>query len=459
MEPCVTCGNLEPVVPVSPCDCQCVTPGGGGQRDTHLIAPTRDTYTNWVEHNPIIPEGVFCLVKDRLFDGSLEYLIGDGTRTFTELISYAGAPLSRTGAENCSPLAALGKSTLDVSWLPVDSDGSGGLITNENGNLAVDFSLMPTDKFEALLKSLKMLIPIDRNYNFYVDQSSEAAADTIEDGRGTEAKPFLTIQACVNFVTSTYALGRRYITINVKAGTYAEALELPQYTRTSGYITIKSNSGDKDVIISPPTNDTGMRRSCVSATGGYWRLEHIVANYVASPTSSQGQPTAGCFVASEGAKLEIKGCSALQSVPDDPDALSDSRSFIIRMIWAASGATIEFEHDSVPTVIAMDKPVSAPFILTALHATRDASYILPSVVGSSATIECSGNCDTFLSLNGQSGVYPTGYGNIITFSGSTVTGKRYTLTNGSSVQINQSDTYFPGDTAGTVDDESYCYYA
>ena len=458
MEPCVTCGNVEPVVPVNPCDCQCVTPGGGEQRDTHLLAPTRDTYTNWVEHNPIIREGVLCLVKDRLFDGSLEYLIGDGASTFTELMSYAGAPLSRTGAENCSPLAALGKSTLDASWVPMVTDGSGGLITDEDGNIAVDFSQMPTDKFEALLKSLKMLIPIDRNYSFYVDQSHAAASDTIEDGRGTEEKPFLTIQGCVNFVTSTYALGRRYITIYVKAGTYAEALGLPLYTRTSGYIIIKSFSGDKDVIISPPTSDTGMRRTCVSATGGFWRLEHLVANYVASPTSSLNQPTAGCFAAGDGATLVIKGCSALQSVPDDPDVFSDSNSFVVRLFWAGSGAAIEFEMDSLPIVITMDKPASAPFSLSAVHGTRDSKFVLHRSVGATDTIECSGNCDTFLSLSGQSGVYSTGYGNIISFSG-TVTGKRYDLTTGSSVQIGQSDTFFPGDQSGTVDTSTYCFYA
>ncbi|MBQ2470477.1 MAG: hypothetical protein II514_04765 [Ruminococcus sp.] len=141
MEPCVTCGNTEPVVPVSTCDCQCVQNPQGIQRETRLLAPTRDEYTDWVTNNPIVPEGVLCMVKDRLFEGSLEYFIGDGVNEFTDMTTYAGAPLSRTGAANHSPLAASGKSTLDPSWLPIATSSDYGAVkistTGANGKVPV----------------------------------------------------------------------------------------------------------------------------------------------------------------------------------------------------------------------------------------------------------------------------------------------------------------------------------
>lgn len=49
------------------------------------IAPTRDTHANWTLHNPVLPEGVIGAVKDRLWSGSLEFVMGDGVSTYTAL--------------------------------------------------------------------------------------------------------------------------------------------------------------------------------------------------------------------------------------------------------------------------------------------------------------------------------------------------------------------------------------
>lgn len=48
----------------------------------------------------------------------------------------------------------------------------------------VDFSQMPTDKFEALMKSLRLPVWITRNINFYVDKSHANASDTLNAERG-----------------------------------------------------------------------------------------------------------------------------------------------------------------------------------------------------------------------------------------------------------------------------------
>lgn len=60
------------------------------------IAPTRDTHANWTLHNPVLPEGVMGVVKGRLWSGSLEFVMGDGISTYTELPKSAVEPSDNT---------------------------------------------------------------------------------------------------------------------------------------------------------------------------------------------------------------------------------------------------------------------------------------------------------------------------------------------------------------------------
>ena len=57
-------------------------------RNPVMTAPTRDTHTTWQTNNPIIPEGVLCITKNRLYEGSVEYFVGDGIKTYTELDKF-----------------------------------------------------------------------------------------------------------------------------------------------------------------------------------------------------------------------------------------------------------------------------------------------------------------------------------------------------------------------------------
>lgn len=57
-------------------------------RNAAMTAPTRDTHTNWSTHDPILPEGVFAITKDRRYAGSVEYFIGDGFSTYSELPKF-----------------------------------------------------------------------------------------------------------------------------------------------------------------------------------------------------------------------------------------------------------------------------------------------------------------------------------------------------------------------------------
>lgn len=67
------------------------------------IAPTRDTHANWEFNNPVLPDGVMGIVKDRLFAGSLEIVIGDGENAYTNLPKsglkvYTSTPQKATAA-------------------------------------------------------------------------------------------------------------------------------------------------------------------------------------------------------------------------------------------------------------------------------------------------------------------------------------------------------------------------
>ena len=57
-------------------------------REYKMLAPTRDTHSAWTANDPIIPEGVLCIVKGRLYAGSVEYFIGDGTSKYSELAKF-----------------------------------------------------------------------------------------------------------------------------------------------------------------------------------------------------------------------------------------------------------------------------------------------------------------------------------------------------------------------------------
>lgn len=54
-------------------------------RTAVMTAPTRDTHANWTANNPILPEGVLGVVFSRLYSGSVEFFVGDGTHTYAEL--------------------------------------------------------------------------------------------------------------------------------------------------------------------------------------------------------------------------------------------------------------------------------------------------------------------------------------------------------------------------------------
>ena len=57
-------------------------------RENRMTAPTRDTHANWTTNNPVLPEGVLGIVKDRRYSGSVEYIVGDGVTAYSALKKF-----------------------------------------------------------------------------------------------------------------------------------------------------------------------------------------------------------------------------------------------------------------------------------------------------------------------------------------------------------------------------------
>ena len=126
--------------------------------------------------------------------------------------------------------------------------GNDGITINGSGEIAVDFSQMPTDKFEDLVKSIRVPIWLESGKNFYVNGST--GSDTEDEGRGESAsKPFKTIQKCINYIADNYNLSSYTAYVNITDGTYEEDIRLPLYNSTTGSIQISGNSENKNAVI------------------------------------------------------------------------------------------------------------------------------------------------------------------------------------------------------------------
>ena len=214
-------------------------------------APQRE-YFNQV--NKLLSQHLFFLQSGNIYDwdAALNYNAGahvlgsDGLEYVA--ISPSGPDVPGVGAKD--PAGSRNKSQwLLLAALLMSSDG--GLVVDPvTGKGSVDFEQMPTDKFEALLKSIRVPIWLTRNKTFYVNGTT--GSDTLDDGRGeSEGKPFKTIQAAVNYVCDNYNLSRYNANIIIADGTYETGVfELPQYSATTGTLRLAGTTiASRDSVI------------------------------------------------------------------------------------------------------------------------------------------------------------------------------------------------------------------
>lgn len=326
--------------------------------------------------------------------------------------------------------------------LYVNIDTNSGLKIDEDGKISIDFSQMPTDRFEELMKQIRVPIWLTSNKNFYVNGAT--GSDTLDDGRGeSEGKPFKTIQACVNYVTDNYNVSRYILTINAKNGTYQNVV-LPEYSRTTGRILIK---GEENTSIS----FTGGKGRSVFVSGGEWSLENIkIQNILDDSDGNTPSYSDGIFVSngtcsinnvsfygtykrtSGGASRNIRSCvstnNGILNVNEDCSCtFTDSTSSSNKIVFFCLNGTINFSKRN----------------------NRIFYYIKSSF---STFVLCSNR--GFVNFETGDLLYQMEF-----VADDGVTGKRYAAQSGGAINVaGKGQEYFPGNISGSVDSSSFSWY-
>ena len=355
-----------------------------------------------------------------------------------------------------------GKLYVDFSLVPDDQmqaivlamvQTGGGLAVDKTGKLYVDFASMPTDKFEAMLKSIRVPIWLTKNKNFYVN--GESGSDTLDAGRGeSTSKPFKTIQACIDYVTSNYNLNRYSIGIRIYPGIYNEQLKLGDFSRTTGYITLIAHEEDYGVTISQNNATT------ISASGGLWYLRGLVLKNAVTAVDDGVAHFCSILSASAGT-IHLEGCDILQEYTG---AAPTNGSMYLRTL-AAYGTSAVIQFDTTARArnhLRFHKGDATRMDI--LFAERGGSIqcIASNNSRDYVSIHCEGEANNFLYLS-SSRFYNIGgakyLAQFVVDAEKTVTGRRYLLQNSSICSVAyQGMEFFPGDTAGTVEEDTYCVY-
>lgn len=185
------------------------------------------------------------------------------------------------------------------------ADGQ-SIVASSDGKIHVDFSNMPTDKFEAMLSALKMQVPLENNFDLYVDINNPNANDEIVSGRGTAALPFKSIEACINYATQKYALGNYDVRIHIKEGIYYTPTEivLPSFTHTSGSFYLISEDGYGKAIV----RNSSPQNTIFYSSGGSWHFIGMSME-LTTTTLDDGYPHhPACLIALYGPDIFIESC-------------------------------------------------------------------------------------------------------------------------------------------------------
>lgn len=338
-----------------------------------------------------------------------------------------------------------GKLVLDFSQLtPTQKEDlisqivqeGGGLSVDEEGKIYVDFDSMPTDKFEAMLKSIRVPIWLTANKNFYVNQAT--GSNTLDAGRGESAsKPFKTIQAAVNYITDNYNIASYYAIINVASG-YNKAedmLYLKNFSRTSGGIRIQSSSGNK----------TDVKIAGVELRfPGLYILDNLT---IEMPDYADANSAVFGVCATSG---QID----LYDVNIDITKVDTSRNLIV--IGSESTGVIRIyatNSSSDPSGIYITGPVIESGNLQVLSAWAGGSIQFSAditVTGDMSITDFAYAYNLGIIRRTTSLLVNPGRAPVITASG-TITGRRYRVNTNGIVDSNSGGAeFFPGDTAGTT---------
>ena len=320
----------------------------------------------------------------------------------------------------------------------------GGLAVDGTGKLYVDFASMPTDKFESMLKSIRVPVWLSKNLIFYVDAGT--GADTLDEKRGESAgKPFKTLQACLNYVCDNFNVSRYGCTINVAPGTYFY-FGIADFARTTGYIMITGESAATTIV--EATN-----RSAGSFSAGSWRLKNIKFREVAADV-----PAGGAWV--EGNALSVMGTAVVSLDEGFESEIIAGAS--VSVVSTGTFRAISLADSSIVTVYkaritAIDNTLGqiVKGRMSGLTGYGSSVCTLRGVSAGAVCLEINGDFSTSITANGSYIVRNTVDLPVVT---GTAQGRRYSAINGGRIVTSGGPDYFPGTTAGTVETSTFSWY-
>ena len=329
--------------------------------------------------------------------------------------------------------------------------GDDGITINSSGEIAVDFSQMPTDKFEDLVRSIRVPIWQTKTSTYYVDGTN--GSDELTDGRGSSEKnAFKTITACLKYITENINLGPYNANVRIKAGTYTETLEVSEYNTTMGSIYLMPlNDGDHVIIENRPTSTSVFR-----STGGEWNLQNMTLHMTRTAENADAGSSFQAVVSgTQYSTVNIYNCSVLLDI-------EYSSTQYIALVTANTYANVYLRGN---LVLACSNPEGTRSKnVFALYAGSKGNITLQSTKSPTQygmTLEGDFNCVAF-----ATGGYITmgTTSNYLPFSitvppGKSVTGQRYACVSGGNINTGgEGPEYFPGTTEGSVNTSTYSWY-
>lgn len=327
------------------------------------------------------------------------------------------------------------------------ADPASGLsVDASTGKLKVDFSQMPTDKFEELLASLDMLIPLRSNLDLYVGLNG---TDDESDGRGAQNKPFRTVQYAAQYVASKYNIGPHRVRIMVLDGNYGTSIiNLPSFSASTGYIVIQSASGNKAAVRTGAFN--------ASVSGATYSIRHLTATH-----APIGAGVCGAFMALNGGRLELRDVVADQSgianTGGSTYGFYAGPNGYIRW-WA-------FNDSDAPTGVTFTAS-STSTVAGCMLAEESGEITFASDINVTGTFECTrafAYAKQFGLISAATSVYVNPGRTPRVNNSGTVTGTRYRGLMLSIIQARgnteeEAKEYYPGDSPGSVSSGSQFGY-
>lgn len=301
-----------------------------------------------------------------------------------------------------------------------------------------------------------------RGAKFYVNGTT--GSDAIDAGRGENAsKPFKTIQACIDYVSDNYNVGANIVSIMIASGEYNEALVLGDYTRTSGYIVLRSADTNNPATIYTNNNTATIRLMSSSL----WYLRNLIIKCTCSATTGTANLFVSTITVNNGGTLRLIGNEIHWKY--EGAAPEEGKGKIVgRMIGAAYRSYIYFDartSSDRPCKLVFNKGNTNTLHVLFMESVGSMEFVSTANTNSDLVkISCEGDCSVFAFAKGGSVLnINTGQATHPFFSvpeNKTVTGERYYAGDNSRITTNNKGAeYFPGSIAGSVSAATYSYYS